>query len=115
MSDSVHSSAFNEIADFISNQGRRETVVPGFGGKKVYYKPFAPHARTIALKLIEPGDSQSTLNAAYVCVNALNEDGSKMFRVEDFEAMKHWTIGDTFDVLAQQMNSFTSPEEVKNV
>lgn len=113
MSD-VHSSAFNEIADFVSKQGRRETTVPGFGGKKVFYKPFAPHAKTIALKLIEPGDSQSTLNAAYVCVNALNEDGSKMFRVEDFGEMKHWAIGDTFDVLAGQMNAFTTPEEAKN-
>jgi len=113
MSD-VHSSAFSEIADFIAKQGRRETVVPGFGGKKVFYKPFSPHAKTLALKLIEPGESQSSLNAAYVCVNALNEDGTKMFRVEDFGEMKHWPIGDAFDVLAAQMNAFTSPEEAKN-
>lgn len=114
MSESIHSGAFNEIAEFIKKQGRRETIVPGFGGKKVYFKPFAPHAKTIALKLIEPGDSQSTLNAAYVCVNALNEDGSKMFRTEDFEEMKHWNVGDAFDVLSAQMNSFTTPEDAKN-
>jgi len=114
MADSIHSPAFTEIADFIAKQGRREVSVAGFGGRKVYFKPFAPHAKTLALKLVEPGDSQSALSAAYVCVNALNEDGTKMFRPEDFESMKHWNVGDTFDDLARQMNSFTTPEEAKN-
>lgn len=109
----MNSAAYKEIQDFVSRQTVRFVDVPALNNKRIYFKPFSPAAKSLALRLIEPGESQSALNTAYVCVNALTETGEKLFVPEDCEGMKHWTVGNAFDEIVERMNSFTPIEEAK--
>ena len=103
---------FEEINEKLKGLELQSVFVPEFGCE-IYFRPKRGSDDAAAKRMVKDSDPLSWLNIALVNVKALNADGSKMFKPDQFGVMTEWPVGDAFNALADKMRKATPIAEVK--
>lgn len=104
--------SFDKINELAGKIGMQSHYVPEWD-LTIFFKPVRPKENAVAKKMVNDDDPLVYLNVALVNVKALNDDGSKMFKPEQYGRMLEWPFQEAFNTLADKMRKAAPAAEVK--